>query len=202
MAKRARRTWLFIVVGLAALVLIGGLVALRPYITPLYWVIRTAALLGYLCVFLSAVASTYMRQLVRFFGRPFVRSHHIVAVTGLVLITLHPLAVAWDYGSLNVFVPIFDSWTAFLQWGGRVAWYLIAVASLVALLRTSLRQQWRAIHMLNYLAFFLATTHATMLGTDFQSPAMKALPIVLALLVAGAFVQKRLQRGRLKARKR
>jgi len=192
----------FIVVGLAALVLIGGLVALRPSITPRYWVIRTAALLGYLCVFLSSVASIYMRQLVRYFGRPFVKTHHIVAVAGLVLLVVHPSMVAWEYGSLNVFVPILDSWTAFLRWGGRVAWYLLAIASLVALLRNSLRQQWRVIHMLNYLAFFLATTHAVMLGTDFRSPVMKALPIVLALLVAGAFVQKRLQRRKTKARKR
>ena len=201
-AKRARRTWMFIVVGLVALVLIGGLVALRPSVTPLYWTIRTAALLGYLCVFLSTVASIYVRELVRYFGRPFVQTHHIVAVTGLVLITLHPLAVAWDYRSLSVFVPLFDSWAVFLRWGGRVAWYLFAIASLVALLRSSLKQQWRAIHMFNYLAFLLATTHAVMLGTDFQSLAMKALPIVLALLVVGAFVQKRLQRRRLKARKR
>lgn len=193
---------MFIVVGLAALVLIGGLVALRPSITPRYWVIRTAALLGYLCVFLSSVASIYMRQLVRYFGRPFVKTHHIVAVAGLVLLVVHPSMVAWEYGSLNVFVPILDSWTAFLRWGGRVAWYLLAIASLVALLRNSLRQQWRVIHMLNYLAFFLATTHAVMLGTDFRSPVMKALPIVLALLVAGAFVQKRLQRRKTKARKR
>jgi DMSO/TMAO reductase YedYZ heme-binding membrane subunit len=192
----------FVVVGLASLVLIGGLVALRPSITPRYWVIRTAALLGYLSVFLSSIASIYVRPLVRYFGRPFVKTHHIVAVTGLALLIVHPLVVAWDYGSLNVFVPLFDSWTVFLRWGGRVAWYLFAIASLVALLRTSLRKQWRAIHMLNYLAFFLATTHAVMLGSDFRSPVMKALPIAMALLVAGAFVQKRLQRRPSKAKKR
>lgn len=97
--------------------------------------------------------------MVRIFGRPFVQVHHILSVTGLVLVTLHPLAVAWDYGNLGVFVPVSDSWTDFIRWGGRPAWYLFVVASLVAVLRTSFRQKWRVIHTLNYLAFFLATVH-------------------------------------------
>lgn len=202
MARKPRRTWLLVLVGFAALVLVGGLVALRPHITPLYWAIRTSALLGYLSVFLSAVTSIYMKQMVRFFGRPFVKTHHIVTVTGLVLLVLHPLGAAWDYGSLNVFVPRFDSWIVFLRWGGRLAWWFIGVSSLAALLRTSLRQQWRVIHLLNYLAFLLATAHAVLLGADFQVPAMKAIPIALALLLAGVFIQKRLQRRRLQARKK
>jgi sulfoxide reductase heme-binding subunit YedZ len=202
MAKRVRRTWLFVLVGLVALVLIGGLVALRSRITLLYWAIRTFALLGYLSVFLAIVASAYMRQLVRIFGRPFVQTHHILSVTGLVLIVLHPVGVAWDYGTPGVFVPVLDSWVGFLRWGGRVAWYLIGIASLAAVLRASLRQQWRAIHMLNYLAFFLATSHAIMLGTDFRPFALKALPLAMALVVVGVFVQKQLQRRRLRAKKR
>lgn len=142
-----------------ALVLIGGLIALRPYVTPLYWAIRRCALLGYLSILLAVIASAHMRQMVRIFGRPFVQVHHILSVTGLVLVTLHPLAVAWDYGNLGVFVPVSDSWIDFIRWGGRPAWYLFVVASLVAVLRTSFRQKWRVIHTLNYLAFFLATVH-------------------------------------------
>ncbi len=120
----------------------------------------------------------------------------MLSVTGLVLIVLHPLAVAWNFGSLSVFVPAVDSWINFFRWGGRVAWYLIGLASLAALLRASFRQQWRAIHMLNYLAFLLVTTHAILLGSDFQSPVMKGLAIVMALVLVGVFVQKQLQRRR------
>ena len=88
MAKRARRTWLLIVIGLAALIVVGGGIALRPNIPLLTWAIRTAAVLGYLCVFVAALSSIYMRELVRWFGRPFVKTHHVVTVTGLILITL------------------------------------------------------------------------------------------------------------------
>jgi len=191
-----------VVVGLVALVVVGGLIALQPLVTPLYWVIRTCAVLGYLAVFLAIVASATMRQMVRTFGRPFVQVHHMLSVTGLVLVTLHPLGVAWDSRTAAVFVPLLDSWFVFLQMGGRPAWYLIVVASLAALLRASFRQRWRTIHLLNYLAFFLATGHAVLVGTDFRSLPMKTLPVALALVVVGILIRQRLQRRRLRTRRR
>jgi sulfoxide reductase heme-binding subunit YedZ len=201
-ARRVRRTWPVVVIGLVALVVVGGVVALQPYITPLSWAIRTCALLGYLFVFLAVITSAYMREMVRMFGRPFVQVHHMLSVTGLVLVTLHPLGVAWDYGSPAVFVPLLDSWLVFLRMGGRPAWYLIAAASLAAVLRTSFRDRWRAVHMLNYLAFFLATGHALLVGTDFRSLISKVLAVAMALAVAGALIRKRFQRRRLQARRR
>jgi hypothetical protein len=190
--------------GCIALALIGGIVALRPSITFLSWAIRTIALLGYLCVFITAGSSIYMRQLVRTFGRPFVQTHHIVAVTGLISLALHPLLVAWSFRSARVFVPVFDSWINFFRWGGRLAWYLIGIAALAGLLRTKrpLRQQWRTIHFLNYLAFILATTHAILLGSEFRSIAMKVVAGAMAAALVAAFVLKRLQRGRRRAKRR
>ena len=90
----------------------------------------------------------------------------------------------------------------FFTWGGPIALYLIGIASLAALWRSALRQQWRYLHWLNYLAFFLATTHAILLGSEFQSAAMRAIPILLALALAAAFVLKRRQQARLRARRR
>jgi predicted ferric reductase len=149
-------------------------------------------MLGYLSVFLAIVSSAYLRSLVRFFGRPFVQVHHVVSVTGLILITLHPLGVAWSSGTLRVFLPRFDSWAVFLQLGGRTAWYLIGIASLAALLRNALGRNWRMVHFLNYLAFLLATAHGVMIGTDFQSPVVRVVSVVMAVVVIGIFVQKRL----------
>lgn len=194
--RKSRKTWPLVLAGLVALILVGTSIALRPYGTPLHWAIRGCALLGYLAIFLAIIISAYMRQMVRVFGRPFIQIHHILSVTGLVLVTLHPLGVAWDYGSLGVFVPLLDSWVVFLRWGGRPAWYLIGVASLAAVLRQTFRQNWRTVHILNYLAFFLATVHAILLGTDFQSLIMKALPLAMSLVVVAIFIQKRLQARR------
>jgi len=194
--RRPRKTGYFALTGLLALVLVSGLISLQPYGSPLNWITRGAALLGYLAIFLAIVSSAYMRQLVRFFGRPFVQVHHMLSVTGLILITLHPLSAAWSSTSLRVLLPRFDSWRVFLQLGGRPAWYLIAAAALTAALRSVIGRRWRAIHLLNYVAFLLGTVHAILIGTDFQQPVIKAVAITMAIVVIATLIQKRFQRGR------
>jgi len=87
--SKSGKTWYLILIGIVALILVSGLISLRPYETPLNWLIRGAALMGYLAIFLSVLSSAYMRQIYRIFGRPFVKVHHVLSVTGLVLVTLH-----------------------------------------------------------------------------------------------------------------
>jgi sulfoxide reductase heme-binding subunit YedZ len=193
MAKtnQSRKIWVLALIGIVALILVGGLVSLQPYGSPLNWLIRGAALMGYMAIFLSAVSSAYMRQVYRTFGRPFIKVHHILSVSALVLVTLHPLGAAIDAASPSVFLPRFDSWTTFLELGGRPAWYLVAVASLVAVLRKSIGRNWRTIHFLNYVAFLLATVHAILIGTDMQYTIVKVVAAVLALVIVFIFIQKR-----------
>ena len=188
--------WYLALVGILALILTIAVESLNLWGTPLNWAIRGAALLGYQSVFLAIVSSAYMRRLVRLFGRPFVQVHHAVSVTGLILITLHPLGVALDAATISMFVPRFDSALAFLQLGGQPAWYLIALAALIALLRRSIGQPWRIVHMLNYIAFLLATIHANLIGTDLQYIITRAISMVMALVIVGIFIQRRLRRRR------
>jgi DMSO/TMAO reductase YedYZ heme-binding membrane subunit len=157
---------------------------------------RISALLGLLAIFSAIVSSAYMRPLARFFGQPFIRVHHAVAITGLVLITLHPLAVALEMRSALVFLPRFDSWRIFLELGGRTAWYLLAIASGAAVLRQTLGRQWRLLHLLNYAAFFLGVIHANLIGTSFQQALIRGLSMVLALSVGWTLIQKRIPRRR------
>ena len=189
--KKSGKTWYLVLIGVVALILVGGLISLQPHGTPLNWLIRGAALMGYLAIFVSAVSSAYMRQVIRLFGRPFIKVHHILTVTGLVLVTLHPVGVAINAGNPRVFLPRFDSWVVFLELGGRPAWYLIAAASLAAVLRRTIGRNWRTIHFLNYVAFLLVTAHAYMIGTDFQHTIIKAISVALALAIVAIFIQKR-----------
>jgi sulfoxide reductase heme-binding subunit YedZ len=194
--RKTRRIWYLILGGFAAMALISGLIALQPYGTPLSRLVRGAAALGYSAIFLAIISSNYMRQLVRFFGRPFVQIHHILSVTGLVMVTLHPLGAAWFNMSLRVWLPRLDSWLTFLEWGGPPAWYLIAIASSAAVLRKAIGQNWRVLHLLNYVAFFLGTVHASLIGTDFQHPIVRAVSVALALAVLATLIRKRFQRRR------
>jgi sulfoxide reductase heme-binding subunit YedZ len=188
--------WYLALVGILALVLTIAVEFLDLRGMPLNWAIRGAALLGYQSVFLAIVSSAYMRQLVRLFGRPFVQVHHVVSVSGLILITLHPLGVALDNATISVLVPRFESGLASLRLGGQLAWNLIALAALVALLRRSVGRPWRVVHRLNYVAFLSATVHANLIGTNLQYIVVRALSIVMALAIVGVFVQKRLRRRR------
>lgn len=194
--ERTRGIWLLLLVGIIAVILTAGLMSLQPYGTPLGWLVRGTALLGYEAILLAIVSSAYMKQMSRIFGRPFIKVHHVLSVAGLILITLHPIGVAIDAASVRVFLPRFDSLATFFQLGGRLAWYLLGAASLAAALRRGIGQTWRAIHFLNYVAFFLGTIHAVMIGTDLQSALAKAISIVLILVVVAVPVQKQLAKRR------
>jgi sulfoxide reductase heme-binding subunit YedZ len=200
-ARRRRGSLYLFLTGAAGLVLVAILIALRPFGGPLNWGIRAAALLGYLAILLSVVSSAYMRELFLWLGRPFIKVHHIVSLTGLALVTLHPLGVAARSADLRVFLPDFSSPYLFFSLGGRPAWYLIGAAVLAAVFRKKVKDRWRLVHYLNYIAFFLATAHAIMIGTDFVSLLLKGIAIVMALAVVGVFVQKRVERSRVKRRK-
>jgi DMSO/TMAO reductase YedYZ heme-binding membrane subunit len=186
MSKKARIRYLALG-GLLALVLVAIIIALRPIGTPISVLTRAAALLGYLSVFATIVSSAYLLQIVKFFGRPFIKVHHIVAVTGLVLITLHPTGVLITRASLGI--PLLSLTLGIL--GGPIAWALIAIAVSVALLRKKIGRNWRPIHYLNYLAFWLATLHANITGTDLQSTVIRVISIALAIAVIAVFVTVR-----------
>jgi hypothetical protein len=197
--KKKTRIWYLALVALGTLIIAGVLLSLDPLHgqeTALKWVVRGAALLGYQYVFLSIISSAFMRPLIKFFGRSFVNIHHVLTITGLVLITLHPLSAAIDSASLAVFVPRFASWRLFLSLGGRPAWYLIGLAALAAAFRKPIGKQWRLIHYLNYAAFWLASIHASLIGTTFvgTGPRYIVLKVVIGILAAATvatLVQKR-----------
>lgn len=197
-----KNTWVLIVSGLVALVLVVGVVLLDEVVAPIDAVIRIGALLGYIMVFLASVSSNYMRELTRYFGRRFVKVHHVASVTALVALALHAISVAWRVGSLNQFVPQFGSVRQFLTLGGRPAFWLIAITSLTALLRASIGDSWKTIHWLNYLAFLLGTAHALLIGTNFQHLVVRIVAIAMAVVVVVVFALKRIEVYRRNQRRR
>lgn len=195
-----RGSWYTVIVIVVSLALTAGLMAVASWGRPIDALVRAAALLGYQAVFLAIVSSAYVRQLVRAFGRPFIKVHHIVSVTGLVLVTLHPVAVAVRASSLGVFVPRFESLRLFLQFGGSLAWYLLVVAALTAALRKPIGRFWRTIHVLNYVAFLLGTVHGIMMGTDLQYGVPRVVAVCMGVAIVGVLVQRRLARRKQRAR--
>jgi DMSO/TMAO reductase YedYZ heme-binding membrane subunit len=190
--RKAQHTEVFGWAGLGALLLVALVILLRPPTRALDALVRGAALLGYLCIFASILSSLYLRELVRYFGRPFAQVHHVATVAGLVLVTVHPLAVALSFGTFSVIWPKFGSWGEFFMWAGAPAFDLLVIAALAGLLRNRIKNAWRPIHMLTYLAFLLGTIHGTLLGTDLSRPLLRIVAVLMALVVAYVAVRRRL----------
>jgi hypothetical protein len=190
------RTGVLTLIVIIPLILVGILLVAAPSDYTLYAAIRGAALLGYIYVFLSCLSSAFVMGLSKYFGRPFLKTHHLVAIAGLTLMSIHGLAVAWDSQSAAVFLPSFDSAEDFLMWGGRPAFILVWVAVIAAVLRLALGARWRMLHWLNYIAFLLATAHALMIGSDFGRPGLRWAATGMALIVIAVFFRKRLADAR------
>lgn len=191
---------ILIVIVVAALVLVAGTVALDPISAPLAGVIRVGALLGYLAIFLTSLASAYMRELTRYFGRTFITLHHAVSIVALAALATHATAAVWRSGTLSAFLPSFASWQSFLSLGGRPAIWLFALTALTALFRRKLRQAWRPIHWLNYVAFLLGTVHGQWIGQSFRHLAVRIVSGAMALALIAVFATKRVQRARRRRR--
>ncbi len=189
--SKPKNTVYLILLVLAVLLASVGLVILDPPGSLSYGIVRVTALIAYQAIFLSIVSSVYLTQLVRFFGRPFIKVHHVVSIAGLVSMMLHPLMLAWEVGSWSVFVPRWWPPVDFIRFSGRVVWPLVGLAALAAWLRSKWKS-WRVVHYLNYVAFWLVTGHAILIGTNFQSLIVRIVAVAMVLATIAVLIRKRL----------
>jgi sulfoxide reductase heme-binding subunit YedZ len=201
-SRKPQNTWVFYASGALALLVVAGILSLDVIVAPIDGVIRAGALLGYLAVFLAALSSNYMRELTRYFGRPFVKVHHVVSVTALVALAAHAIGVAWRAGTAATFLPQFSSAYLFFSLGGRPAFWIIAITALTALFRASIGAQWKTIHWLNYVAFLLGTIHAQLIGPNIAHPGVRIVSGAIAVVLVAVFVLKRLEELKRSRRKR
>lgn len=145
-----------------------------PSPDPVYAAIRFSGILAYGASFLAVVASASPGDITKLTGNPFLRVHHIFAISALVLMMIHATAIWISFKTPSVFLPELKSLRGFLMFGGRISLPLFFLTASTARFSRSV-PFWRKIHLLNYAAFFLVTTHAVMIGTDFDSPMMRGL---------------------------
>jgi len=188
-ARKPKNTWALVLSGALAALLVAGTVALDEIYAPIAGVIRAAAVLGYLGVFVATLSSNYVRELTRFFGRRFVQVHHFVSVTALAALAIHAASVAWNWRSPGVLLPSRDTPQALALW-------FLAISSLAAVLRAAIGRNWRVVHWLNYAAFLIGTWHAQNLGTNFQHLGVRIVSGLMAVAVVGLFIWKRVRTRR------
>ena len=166
--------------------------------TPLKLIYRTSGIFGHLLVFSAIVSSEYMTQIKKLFGQTFLKFHHNLIKLALILMVLHPWSFALDVRSLQVYLPVFYPPITFLELAGRPALYIFVIVMITAVYRKKIPKNWKNIHLFNYLAFFMVSIHALLIGTDFSSTGMKILSFVMMAIVAGIFVHKRLKKIKLR----
>jgi DMSO/TMAO reductase YedYZ heme-binding membrane subunit len=195
MAKRKpKNTWVLIVGAVVVVLLVVGTITLDPIAFPVNGLVRAAAVTGYICIFLAVVSSNYMRELTKFFGRPFIRVHHIASLTALSALVIHAVTVAWSWKMPAIFIPSMDMPQA-------LAFWLLAMAALSAFFRKTIGKRWKYVHWINYLVFLLGTIHAQALGANFQHLGIRIISIVMALIVVFLFVWKRTAKRRRRSKK-
>lgn len=118
------------------------------------------------------------------------------------LILIHPmLYTVFNYFSLGVFNPLFtifpmslersELWISF----GRFSFLLLTVGVAAGYFRTKpfLRERWRSLHILNYVAFIFVAVHAYFTGTDAWTPPFSWF-YWLAVFTIGFTILRRLYR--------
>jgi DMSO/TMAO reductase YedYZ heme-binding membrane subunit len=186
----------YVILSIVALLLIisGAAIAANPSVAPLTNGIRFAGLAGFVLLAVAAAMTPFSRDIYRTCGKSFLVFHHAFAISGLILITLHPVFLAIRVMNPAVFLPVFSPFSNFLVLAGRPSLILIYVALAGILLRRAIPAYWRVVHGLVWVALILGIIHANLIGIDFANPVIFVIFNGLAIFAAGALVLKRMQR--------
>ena len=126
-----------------------------------------------------------MRELTQYFGRPFIKVHHIASITALAALTIHAVTVIWTLNMPSLLIPTLSAPQA-------LALYLVVLAALAAFFRKAIGKRWKYVHWVNYLVFLMGTLHAQTLGASFRHLVIRIVSILMALIVIFLFVRKRM----------
>lgn len=171
---------------------------LDPFIVELF---RFLALFGLLSLFVSSIMAAFTREIFQIFGKPFKKVHHIIALTALGLLVLHPILVVISYKFVPLFFPNFLSWDSFWTFAGSPALYFILLAASAGFLQRKIPKFWRYLHGLNYVALIFGVIHGIKIGVDlYSSIVLKIIYILMLVLTMIAFVFKRYKNYKKKKR--
>ena len=195
-----REGWIIILGILALMTTITVMAPLFSYGEPLELLVRLCALYGVAMLAIATIMTPFLKEFTHFFGKSFLRIHHIFAIFGIIFVTLHPTIFALRVGSLAVFIPRFDTWEIFWRLAGRPALYILYIAVVAALLRGMAAKYWRPFHALMYVVLFFAIVHGNLIGTDFQNLGIWIIFNILFVVAILGFILKRYRNYQLRKR--
>ncbi|MGW5195536.1 hypothetical protein ACWEOO_40200 [Kribbella sp. NPDC004138] len=166
----------------------------------LWYLARAAGVVTMVMFTLSAVLGMVMPVVRRAEPRFWLQYvHRSAAVTGLVLLATHVVAVIADsYVNISPTVlvwPFGAGYRPFAMVVGALALYSLVLASLVGAARgrlavsASFAKHWRKLHIAASVGWLLAIGHALLAGTDRSTPWMLGITLgcLVAVATAGAY---------------
>ncbi len=169
------------IIGLYILVIVLFLSSPDLEFFDLNFFVRFFALTGFYFLAISVLLTPFVREVYQIFGKPFQSLHHIFGALGLAGATIHPVVFAIQVSDISVFLPDVSGWTVFWELAGRPAFFVIYIAVLGAFLRRKIKEYWRSVHSLMYLALVFIFFHGYLIGTDFKN---LGILIIFTLLFA------------------
>lgn len=189
-----RKGKIFLILIILFAILISIFSYYYSYSDPFSFSLRLFALNGFFSLSIAAYMNLFLKDIRRVFNKSFINVHHYFAITGLILVTLHPVSLFIQSLDPTIFLPNLSSFYQFLLLGGRQALLTIYIAVLAAILLIRIpkyRKYWRVLHALIYIALFFAIVHGNLIGTDFQNIYFNILYNGLFIGVIAVFILKR-----------
>lgn len=163
---------------------------------PLYTLLQLCGLCGFLSLSGAVLLNLNKPALQKVLGKPFLPIHHFFAISGLTLITLHPVLFILLTSDMTALIPTVSSAYLFFANGGRVAIILMYLVFLAALLKGVLGSRWKMIHRLAYPALIFAFIHASLIGSTLAHPVIRMVFILLIVIILGTGIVKVMRRRR------
>jgi hypothetical protein len=148
-------------------------------------VVRVMGLSALIMIFYAATITLFLKDVVFHLGEKFVIVHHAFVLTGFILLLIHGITYTITISpGLRI-----EPWTVFSMIGDVCA----IIAIIAALKRKSWTKIWRYIHALVYVTLISITLHGIYGGTDFTTPLIFVIYIIMVAGVVILFILKRWQ---------
>ena len=144
---------------------------------------RILGLTAFTLIFIQIILGSFMSKWIEKLGTWIFKFHITQEPIAYILIFLHPLMTVFvnyftgrGLDPFYVFIDVCILCDGKFEWlynFGRIGFWLITIAVIAALFRTStpfLRLHWKKFHVLNYVAFYVIWFHSIKLGQDVGTP--------------------------------
>jgi len=155
-------------------------------------IIRAAGLTAYILLFLTTTGGLLLSlQTVPAKHRATITNiHNTIGLAGILFTLLHLSTLLFDkqinFSLADVLIPFWSSYQTLDSTLGIIAFYLMAILTLLSIPVIMKRvgyRMWRSIHYLAFACFFIALYHGVALGTDSSNVLISTLYIFTGVIV-------------------